>query len=69
MRRIARLVVILAVAAGVVSSGIAFAGGDPAHPFGIGKPPGHSPDGKPGKGCGDKNHRHYREKECRKPPK
>ena len=24
---------------------------------------------KPGKGCGDKNHKHDRENECKKPPK
>lgn len=24
---------------------------------------------KPGKGCGDKNHKHEREDECKKPPK
>ena len=24
---------------------------------------------RPGKGCGDKNHRHLREDECKKPPK
>ena len=24
---------------------------------------------RPGKGCGDKNHRHEREDECKKPPK
>jgi hypothetical protein len=24
---------------------------------------------KPGKGCGDKNHRHEREDECKKSPK
>ena len=36
----------------------------PGHPT----PPGHS-QYKPGKGCGDKNHVHARENECKKPPK
>ena len=31
--------------------------------------PGNSGGTKPGKGCGDKNHVHYRESECKKPPK
>src|SRR6185295_12808165 len=33
---------------------------------------GNTPDEdqyKPGKGCGDKNHEHERENECKKPPK
>jgi hypothetical protein len=53
MERIARLVVILIVVAGVVSGGIALAAGK-------------SGSTKPGKGCGDKNHVHYREAECKK---
>jgi hypothetical protein len=31
-------------------------------------PPGHD-QYRPGKGCGDKNHVHERENECKKPPK
>jgi hypothetical protein len=53
MERIARLVVLFLVLAGVVFGGIAVASG------------GGSP--KPGKGCGDKNHVHYNESDC-KPP-
>ena len=56
MERFARLVVILAVAAGVISGGVAFA----ADRF---------DSSKSGKGCGDKNHTHYKEHECKKPPK
>ena len=54
MERIARLVVILMVVASVVFGGAALAWG------------GGGSD-KPGKGCGDKNHWHYNEGDC-KPP-
>jgi hypothetical protein len=54
MERIARLLVILLVVAGVVFGGIALAS------------PGNSGSTKPGKGCGDKNHIHYRQDECNK---
>ena len=55
MTRIARLVVILLVVGGVVFGGIALAGN------------GNGGGGdKPGKGCGDKNHVHYRVGECKK---
>jgi len=55
MTRIARLVVILLVVGGVVFGGIALAGN------------GNGGSGeKPGKGCGDKNHVHYRVGECKK---
>jgi hypothetical protein len=53
MERFARLVVILLVVAGVVFGGIALAAGN-------------SGGTKPGKGCGDKNHVHYRVGECKK---
>jgi len=56
MERIARFVVISLVVVGVVLGGVAMAAGN-------------SGDVKPGKGCGDKNHVHYREAECKKPPK
>lgn len=55
MTRIARLVVILLVVGGVVFGGIALAGNGNG---------GSGP--KPGKGCGDKNHVHYRVGECKK---
>ena len=55
MTRIARLVVILLVVGGVVFGGIALAGN------------GNGGGGdRPGKGCGDKNHTHYRVGECKK---
>jgi hypothetical protein len=55
VERIARLVVILFVVGGVVFGGIALAGNDGG-------------GFKPGKGCGDKNHVHYRQDECKKGP-
>jgi hypothetical protein len=55
VERIARLVVILLVVGGVVFGGVALAGGSHGGP-------------KPGKGCGDKNHVHYKQDECKKPP-
>jgi hypothetical protein len=54
MERIARVVVLFLVLAGVVFGGIAVASGN-----------GDSP--KPGKGCGDRNHVHYKESDCKKP--
>ena len=48
MERIARVVVLVLVLSGVVFGGIAVAGGYHGSP-------------KPGKGCGDRNHVHYRE--------
>jgi hypothetical protein len=54
MERIARVVVLVLVLAGVVFGGIAVAGG-------------YRGSTKPGKGCGDMHHTHYREHEC-KPP-
>jgi hypothetical protein len=56
MARIARLVVMLLVVGGVIFGGMALAAGN-------------SGSTKPGKGCGDKNHVHYREGECKNPPK
>jgi hypothetical protein len=56
MERLARLVVLLAVAAGVISGGVALAANGGSN--------------KPGKGCGDKHHTHYKEEHgCKKPPK
>lgn len=56
MHHLARFAVITLVAASFVFGGIALAGGN-------------SGSTKPGKGCGDKNHVHYNEVECPKPPK
>ncbi len=50
MERIARAVVLVLVLSGVVFGGIAVASGYGGSP-------------KPGKGCGDRNHVHYRESE------
>ena len=51
---------IFVVGAGVISGGVGVAAGK-------------GPGDKPGKGCRDKNHTHYREDECKhhhpKPPK
>ena len=63
--RIARIVVTLLVAASMAVGGIAIA--SPGNQGGGG--PGNSGLFKPGKGCGDKNHIHYRENECKKPPR
>jgi hypothetical protein len=68
------------VAASVAVGGITVAkpgGNGHGNAFGHGNNPGHNGSGgpgnsglfKPGKGCGDKNHIHYRENECKKPPK
>jgi hypothetical protein len=54
VERLGRLIVLLLVVAGVVFGGIALAA------------PGNSGQDKPGKGCGDKNHTHYRVDECKK---
>ncbi len=54
MKRLGRLIVVLLVVGGVVYGGIALAS------------PGNSGPNKPGKGCGDKNHHHYRVGECKK---
>jgi hypothetical protein len=53
MERIARMVVLALVVGSVVFGGIALAAGK-------------SGSTKPGKGCGDKNHVHYRQSECKK---
>ncbi len=52
MERIARSVVLVLVVGSVVFGGIALAAGN-------------SGSTKPGKGCGDKNHVHYRQSECK----
>lgn len=52
MERIARAVVLVLVLSGVVFGGIAVASGYGGSP-------------KPGKGCGDRNHVHYRASECK----
>jgi hypothetical protein len=54
VKRLGRLIVVLLVVGGVVYGGIALAS------------PGNSPPNQPGKGCGDKNHNHYRVGECKK---
>jgi hypothetical protein len=59
--RVVRIVVTLLVAASMAVGGIAVAS--------PGGGPGNSGLFKPGKGCGDKNHIHYRENECKKPPR
>jgi hypothetical protein len=51
MGRFARTLVTALVAAGAVFGGIALAGNGGGGP-------------KPGKGCGDKHHTHYRQNEC-----
>jgi hypothetical protein len=50
--RIARLILIGLVALGIALSGASLAAG-------------HSNSTKPGKGCGDKNHTHYKESDCK----
>jgi hypothetical protein len=62
--RTARVGVALLVAASMAVGGVAIAA-----PVNIGNGPGNSGLLKPGKGCGDKNHVHYRENECKKPPR
>ena len=66
---------VLAVAALTVGLGGAFAiaggKGPPSNPGNSGNSQGSAASSqyKPGKGCGDKNHIHEREDECKKPPK
>jgi len=60
--RIGRMILTLLVAASMAVGGIAIA--SPGNHGGGG--PGNSGLFKPGKGCGDKNHIHYREHECKK---
>jgi hypothetical protein len=55
--RIGKAVPVALATASLAVGGVAFAG------------PGKSGDTKPGKGCGDKNHTHYKEDQCKKPPK
>jgi len=64
-RRVSTIAVGLALAVGF---GGAFA---IAGPPSFNDPPGSAADSqyRPGKGCGDKNHVHEREDECKKPPK
>jgi hypothetical protein len=50
--RVLRLILIGLVAGGLLLTGVSFAAGG-------------SGDTKPGKGCGDKNHTHYRQDECK----
>ena len=52
MDRILRLILIGLVAGGLLLTGVSLAAGG-------------SGDFKPGKGCGDKNHTHYRQDECK----
>ena len=54
-RRMARWAAVMLAAASVGSVGLAAAA------------PGNSGEVKPGKGCGDRNHTHYREADCNKP--
>ena len=61
-----KLVSLLLVAGLAVSGGAA--GVIASHDNGNGKSA-DSSQYKPGKGCGDKNHSHERENECKKPPK
>jgi hypothetical protein len=61
--RFARLVGIALVALSLAAGAVAVAGP------GGGNSGGNSGTVKPGKGCGDKNHYHQRESECKKPPK
>jgi len=61
-----KLVSLLLVAGLAISGGAA--GVIASHDNGKGKSA-DSSQYKPGKGCGDKNHKHERENECKKPPK
>ena len=81
LRRLSRLVVLGLVLASLAVGGVAVAA--QATPPGQAKKaststtasttsttgPGNSGPVKPGKGCGDKNHYHERENECKKTPK
>ena len=55
--RVTKAVPVALATASLAVGGVAFAGG------------GNSGGVKPGKGCGDKNHVHYKESQCKKPPK
>ena len=55
MDRVVRLLLIGLVAAGMVLTGVSLAAG-------------HSGGAKPGRGCGDGNHTHYKQDDCEKPP-
>jgi hypothetical protein len=55
LRRVSRSAAGVLVALSVSAAGIATASGP------------HDTGPKPGKGCGDRNHVHYREAECKKP--
>jgi hypothetical protein len=62
-----RLVTLCLVVASLSVGGLALAakgGNSPSN-----GDPGNSGAVKPGKGCGDKNHYHEREDECKKPPR
>ena len=61
-----KLVTMMLVLGLAVSGGAA--GVIASHDSGNGKSADNSQN-KPGKGCGDKNHEHEREDECKKPPK
>jgi hypothetical protein len=66
VERFARLVGIALVALSLTAGAVALAGNGGAPSSGG---PGNSGAVKPGKGCGDKNHYHQREDECKNPPK
>ena len=69
LRRARRTLITALLALGIASGGgaVVFAN----HDNGQGKSQDQAAKGqyKPGKGCGDKNHVHEREGECKKPPK
>jgi hypothetical protein len=59
-RHLARILPTALAVASVAAGGVAFAGSGS---------PGNSGSSKPGKGCGDKNHVHYKESECKQAPR
>lgn len=61
-------IVSLALVLGLIGSG-STAGVIAHHKSGHSGGSAASAEYKPGKGCGDKNHKHEREGECKKPPK
>ena len=67
MKNFGRVLTLALVVASLAAGGVAIAGGNGGAPSSGG--PGNSGSVKPGKGCGDKNHYHERENECKKPPK
>ena len=69
LRRTRRTLVTALLALGIATSGGAVVYAN--HDKGQGKSRDNAAKGqyKPGKGCGDKNHVHLREGECKKPPK